>query len=67
MKTKLIDSTFKNCETNGFENALNRICTEAEAAIDDGFAFVILSDRLTSALRDYLLVRCSLVVLCTNT
>ena len=51
MKTKLIDSTFKNCEENGFENALNRICTEAEAAIDDGFAFIILSDRLTSGSR----------------
>ena len=51
MKTKLIDSTFKNCEENGFENALNRICTEAEAAIDDDFAFIILSDRLTSGSR----------------
>ena len=51
MKTKLIDSTFKSLETNGFENALNRICTEAEAAIDDGYAFVILSDRLTSGSR----------------
>jgi len=51
MKTKLIDSTFKSCEENGFENALNRICTEAEAAIDDEFAFIILSDRLTSGSR----------------
>ena len=51
MKTTLIDSTFKNCEENGFENALNRICTEAEAAIDDDFAFIILSDRLTSGSR----------------
>ena len=48
MKTKLIDSTFKSYEENGFENALNRICKEAEAAIDDGFAFIILSDRFTS-------------------
>ena len=51
MKTKLIDSTFDSGEENGFENALNRICAEAEKAIDDGFAFVIVSDRLTSALR----------------
>ncbi|GJM13346.1 MAG: glutamate synthase [Pseudohongiella sp.] len=51
MKTKLIDSTFDGGEENGFENALDRICTEAEQAIDDGFAFVILSDRLTSATR----------------
>ena len=51
MKTKLIDSTFDNDEKNGFENTLDRICAEAETAIDDGFAFVIISDRLTSALR----------------
>ena len=51
MKTKLIDSTFDNGEENGFENTLDRICAEAETAIDDGFAFVIVSDRLTSALR----------------
>ena len=51
MKTKLIDSTFDNGEKNGFENTLDRICAEAETAIDDGFAFVIVSDRLTSALR----------------
>ena len=51
MKTKLIDSTFDNGEKNGFENTLDRICAEAETAIDDGFAFVIISDRLTSALR----------------
>ena len=51
MKTKLIDSTFDSGEENGFENALDRICAEAETAIDDGFAFVIISDRLTSALR----------------
>ena len=51
MKTKLIDSTFASGEDNGFESALDRICAEAEAAIDDGFAFVILSDRLTSSSR----------------
>jgi glutamate synthase (NADPH/NADH) large chain len=51
MKTKLIDSTFDSGEENGFENALDRICAEAETAIGDGFAFVIISDRLTSALR----------------
>ncbi len=51
MKTKLIDSTFESGEEKGFEKALDRICAEAEAAIDDGFAFVILSDRLTSASR----------------
>jgi len=51
MKTKLIDTTFDSFEADGFKNALARICSEAEQAIDDGFAFVILSDRLTSATR----------------
>ncbi|MDB3898966.1 glutamate synthase-related protein, partial [Gammaproteobacteria bacterium] len=51
MKTKLIDITFDSAEENGFEAAMDRICSEAEMAIDDGFAFVILSDRLTSATR----------------
>ena len=51
MKTKLIDMTFDSAEENGFEAAMGRICSEAETAIDDGFAFVILSDRLTSATR----------------
>lgn len=51
MKTKLIDITFDSAEENGFEAAMDRICSEAETAIDDGFAFVILSDRLTSATR----------------
>jgi len=51
MKTKLIDSTFASSEENGFENALDRICFEAETAIDDDFAFAILSDRLTSGSR----------------
>lgn len=51
MKTKVVDTTFESAEEDGFNKALDRICSEAEAAIDEGFAFVILSDRQTSATR----------------
>ncbi len=30
------------------QNALKRVCAEAEAAIDEGYSIVILSDRLVS-------------------
>ncbi len=49
MRSQLIDITFDSSEDNGFNNALDRICVEAEVAIDDGFSFVILSDRHTSS------------------
>lgn len=51
MKSKLIDTTFEASESDGYRNAIQRICKEADAAIDEGYAFVILSDRATSAER----------------
>lgn len=51
MRTKLIDITYDSEAENGFQAALDRICAEAEAAIVDGFSFVILSDRKISANR----------------
>ncbi len=45
-RTKTIDITWPRSEGNaGMQPALDRICAEAEAAIDDGFQLVILSDR----------------------
>jgi glutamate synthase (NADPH/NADH) large chain len=45
-KSKIIDITWARSEgENGLATALDRICREAEQAIDDGFALVILSDR----------------------
>jgi glutamate synthase (NADPH/NADH) large chain len=45
-KTKLIDVTFAGDQgKDGLLGALDRICQEAEAAIDDGFSIVVLSDR----------------------
>lgn len=49
MKSKLIDTTFDASEADGYRGAIKRICKEADEAIDDGYAFVILSDRATSA------------------
>jgi glutamate synthase (NADPH/NADH) large chain len=51
MRSKVIDITFDSAEDNGFNKALDRICAEATTAIDDGFSFVILSDRLISSTR----------------
>ena len=45
MKTKVIDCTFNANDSNGFRNALDRICEEATAAIADGFSFIVISDR----------------------
>ena len=45
-KTKRIDITFpRDSHAAGMKAALNRICEEAETAIDDGYSLVILSDR----------------------
>lgn len=45
-KSKRIDITFDRAEGKaGLTAALDRICLEAEAAIDDGFTVVVLSDR----------------------
>jgi glutamate synthase (NADPH/NADH) large chain len=46
-KTKTIDITFPRAEElDGMLAALDRICAEAEAAIDEGYSLVVLSDRL---------------------
>jgi glutamate synthase (NADPH/NADH) large chain len=51
MKSKLIDTTFDANEADGYRQAIERICVEADEAIANGFSFVILSDRATSAKR----------------
>ena len=49
-KTKTIDICFARGEgAAGLKTALARICEEAEAAIDEGYSLVILSDRNVSA------------------
>ena len=49
-KSKIIDITYPRSEgTAGLTTALERICTEAEEAIDDGYSIVVLSDRAISA------------------
>lgn len=45
-KSKTIDITFgRNEGVDGLLAALDRICREAESAIDEGYSLVILSDR----------------------
>jgi len=49
-KTKVIDITWPRGEGKaGMTKALDRICAEAEAAVDDGYSMVVLSDRNISA------------------
>jgi len=49
-RTKTIDITSPQSEgTDGLAAALERICAQAEAAIDEGFSLVVLSDRDISA------------------
>ena len=49
-RTKTIDITFaQDHGTEGVAAALERICAQAEAAIDEGFSLVVLSDRDISA------------------
>ncbi|MCO5561155.1 hypothetical protein L7F22_014776 [Adiantum nelumboides] len=44
--TKVIDITFdKGSGLDGYEKALDRICSETSQAIRDGFRIVVLSDR----------------------
>jgi glutamate synthase (NADPH/NADH) large chain len=47
----VIDITYDKSEPDGFMNALDRICAEATGAISNGYSFIILSDRQTSATR----------------
>jgi glutamate synthase (NADPH/NADH) large chain len=45
-RSKVIDITWPRAEGKaGMTKALDRICAETEAAIDDGYSLVILSDR----------------------
>ena len=45
-KSKTIDITFAQGDAEyGLRSALDRICTEAEAAIDAGYSLLVLSDR----------------------
>lgn len=49
-KSKTIDITWDRSEgTDGLPKALDRICQQAESAIDEGFSLVILSDRAINA------------------
>jgi glutamate synthase (NADPH/NADH) large chain len=51
-RSKTIDITWPRSEgAGGLARALDRIATEAEQAIDDGYALVVLSDRATGAER----------------
>lgn len=48
-RCQVIDITYdKSTGREGFLSALDRICTEASAAIKDGFSLIILSDRNVS-------------------
>ena len=51
MRSQVIDITFDAAEENGYRKAIDRICGEAARAIEDGYAFIVLSDRLTSKFR----------------
>jgi len=44
-KSKTISLLFKAGDKNDFMNALDRICREASCAVQEGYSFVILSDR----------------------
>jgi len=44
-KTKTISLLFKADDKNDFMNILDRICKEASCAVQEGYSFVILSDR----------------------
>ncbi|MCX7927788.1 MAG: glutamate synthase large subunit [Candidatus Omnitrophica bacterium] len=44
-KTKTISLLFDNSDKDNFLNALEGICQQAEKAIEEGYSFIILSDR----------------------
>ena len=50
-KTKTIPILFNACDIKDFKKILETICDEAARAIDDGYTFIILSDRGIS--KDY--------------
>jgi glutamate synthase (NADPH/NADH) large chain len=45
MRSKVIDITYARGEKDGYRNAVERICDEAVQAIEDGYSFIILSDK----------------------
>ncbi len=49
-KSRAIDITYARADApGGLVSAIERICAEAEAAIDEGYTIVVLSDRAISA------------------
>ena len=51
-KTRSIDMTWsRDTGKAGMVQALDRICAEAEIAVDDGYSLIVLSDRAMSAER----------------
>ena len=49
-KTKTLDTTWSRSDgKSGMLQAIERVCSEAEAAVDDGYSLVVLSDREVSA------------------
>ncbi len=51
-RTKTINITWDRSEgKSGLRPALDRICQEAESAVDEGYALIVLSDREVSAER----------------
>ena len=49
-KTKVIDITWpRSAGKAGMVKAIDRVCAEAEAAVDEGYSLVVLSDRGISA------------------
>ncbi|MCY4358337.1 MAG: glutamate synthase large subunit [Gammaproteobacteria bacterium] len=51
LRSTLIDTCFDAVAENGFMEAIGRICNEAQQAIEDGFSFIVLSDRGISSSR----------------
>ncbi len=46
LKTKVLSSLFSVADgPKGLEKALDRLCAEAEKAVDDGYTLLVLSDR----------------------
>ena len=49
-KTKTIDITWsRSAGKGGMVEAIDRVCSEAEAAVDGGYSLIVLSDRKVSA------------------
>ncbi len=49
LKSQVIDITYAAADApGGLVPALDRICAEAEQAVDDGYAFIVLTDRAMS-------------------